>query len=301
MNKKAILTILSFVVMTAIHAQTDKINLWQGDAPLNKKGVTVAEVNNKYRISKVTVPQLYHFAAKSNGETLKPAIIILPGGGYVKEAFDHEGIWVAQWFAERGYEAFVLKYRLPDRELVDSAAYVPLMDAQQAVWLVRSKASEWGVDPQKVGIIGFSAGGHLASCVSTMFNTPVNKQLKAGDSRPDFSILLYPVISMEDGLVNIDSRDALLGANPTPELINAFSTQLLVTAQAPPALLVHANDDKLVNVRHSDLYAKALNKAGGSATKIVLPNGGHGFGFDPQRPVAYWTNYLETWLNVNVK
>jgi acetyl esterase/lipase len=301
MIKKAFFTILSFAVMTAMYGQTGQINLWQDDAPFNKKGVTVAEVNKESRISKVTVPQLYHFPANASDGSLKPAIVIVPGGGYAREAFDHEGVWVARWFNQHGYEAFVLKYRLPDRSLVDSAAYVPLMDAQQAIYLVRSRAGEWGLDTARIGIIGFSAGGHLASCVSTLFKTPVNKDLKPADVRPSFSILMYPVISMEKGLVHQGSKDNLLGINPKPELVEYFSTHKQVSAQTPVTLLVHAIDDKAVPSQNSDYYCKALYKAGVQGTKVILPTGGHGFGFDPQRPIAYWTSYLETWLKVNVK
>ncbi|MFT3740559.1 MAG: alpha/beta hydrolase [Breznakibacter sp.] len=283
-------------------AQTQRIALYEGEVPFNKPGVTVTEVNENNRISRVSKPELYHFAVKVNKkDELKPAIVIVPGGGYAREAFDHEGLMAAQWFSERGYEAFVLKYRLPDRDIVENASNVPLMDGQQAIYLVRSRAREFGVDPSKVGIIGFSAGGHLASTVSTLFAKPVNPTLAQADVRPDFSILMYPVISMDTVLTHRGSRENLLGKNPTQEAVNYYSTQNQVSAQTPVTLMVHAIDDGAVPVGNTDVYANNLFKAGGKVSKVILPIGGHGFGFDPKRPVAYWTGYLETWLKANVK
>lgn len=283
-------------------AQTQRIALYEGEVPFNKPGVSVAEVNDNNRISKVSKPELYHFAVKGKKkEGLKPAVVIVPGGGYAREAFDHEGLMVAAWFNKRGYEAFVLKYRLPDRDIVENASNVPLMDGQQAIYLVRSRAGEFGVDPHKVGIIGFSAGGHLASTVSTMFAKPVNDKLASSDVRPDFSILMYPVISMDTVLTHRGSRDNLLGKKPTDEAVAYYSTQNQVSAQTPITLMVHSLDDGAVPVVNTDVYANNLFKAGGKVTKVILPIGGHGFGFDPKRPVAYWTGYLETWLRANVK
>jgi acetyl esterase/lipase len=298
-------TLIAMVMMAFTniigYGQTQKINLYNGEIPFNKPGVENKEVDENARISKVSVPQLYHFPVKAKKGALKPAIIIVPGGGYAREAFDHEGYMAAAWFNKQGYEAFVLKYRLPDRTIVDNAENVPLMDGQQAIYLVRSRAKEFGVDPTKVGIIGFSAGGHLASTVSTMFDKPINTQLTSADVRPDFSVLMYPVISMDSVLTHKGSRENLLGKNPTEEMVAYYSTQNRVSAQTPITLLVHSVDDGAVPVGNSDVYATNLVKAGGKVTKVILPIGGHGFGFDAKRPVAYWTGYLETWMKANVK
>jgi acetyl esterase/lipase len=293
---------MTLLINLSAFAQTQRIALYKDEIPFNKPGVSVVEVNENNRISKVSKPELYHFAVKTRKKDgLKPAIVIVPGGGYAREAFDHEGLMVAAWFNKHGYEAFVLKYRLPDSEIVENASNVPLMDGQQAIYLVRSRAKEFGVDPNKIGIIGFSAGGHLASTVSTMFTKPVNTALSAADVRPDFSILMYPVISMDSLLTHRGSRDNLLGKNPSNEVVAYYSTQNQVSAQTPITLMVHSLDDGAVPVGNTDVYANNLFKAGGKVTKVILPIGGHGFGFDPKRPVAFWTGYLDIWLKTNVK
>ena len=295
--EKLIIYLLAMVVYTSVYGQTEVINLWEGNAPFNKD-VQVKEVDENNRISKVTVPQLYHYAIES--DSLKPAIVIFPGGGYIREAIDHEGYMAAEWFNKQGFEAFVLKYRLPDEELVNNASYVPLMDGQQAMYLVRSNASKWNIDPTRIGVIGFSAGGHLASTVSTLFTEPVNKSLKSEEVRPDFSILMYPVISMEDAITHKGSKVNLLGEHPDVSLVEYFSTENQVSEKTPVTLMVHAINDGAVPVANSDRYANNLHAKGGSVTKIILPEGGHGFGFDPKRPVAYWTGYLKVWLKANI-
>ncbi|PZX17377.1 acetyl esterase/lipase [Breznakibacter xylanolyticus] len=291
--------LIFLAMMTTAWGQYRRIALWDGEVPGNKANVQVAEVNVNNRVSKVTRPELLHYKAVNGVDSLRPAIVIVPGGGYIREAIDHEGYLAAEWFARQGFEAFVLKYRLPDRELVNDAALVPLMDGQQAIYLVRSRAAEFGVDASRVGIIGFSAGGHLASSVSTMFSEPVNKQLKPADVRPDFSVLMYPVISMDTLVTHRGSRDNLLGKEPDEAMVARFSTDLQVSAQTPVTLMVHAIDDKAVPVANTERYAGNLFARGGNVTKVILPMGGHGFGFDPKRPVAYWTGYLKTWLEAN--
>lgn len=299
--KRYLTTLLLMALFATAHGQTERIALWEGNAPFNKADLKVEEVNDNNVISKVTHPELLHFPAAAVDGKLKPAIVILPGGGYYNEWFPHEGFMVAEWFVKQGYEAFVLKYRLPDRALVDNASFVPLMDGQQAIYLVRSRAERFGIDPNRIGIIGFSAGGHLAASVSTLFNEPVNPQLKPADVRPDFSVLVYPVISMDSTFTHMGSRENLLGKNPTDEQVAHFSIEKQISAQTPVTFLVHAIDDGLVPMKNSDVYADNLFAKGGKVTKVILPFGGHGFGFDTQRPIGYWTGYLKTWLNANVK
>lgn len=291
--------IVSLFLLSVINMYSQKqvINLWEGDAPFFK-GVEVKEQNVNHRISRVTVPQLYHYPVEGKKE--KTAVIIMPGGGYALEAFDHEGYMAAEWFNRLGIEAFVLKYRLPDDELFDNAAYVPLMDAQQAIYLVRSRAEAFNVDPKKIGVIGFSAGGHLAASASTLFTKPVDKQRVSHEIRPDFSILLYPVISMDTVCTHMGSRKNLIGETPAPELVNYFSLEKQVSEKTPVSLVIHSFDDMAVPVENTDRYAQNLIDCGGDVTKLVLPTGGHGFGFDDKRPVAYWTQYLSVWLKTNV-
>lgn len=296
---KHTLTALLLMVATTIFSQ-NPIKLWEGEAPFNKKGIAISEIKEGANISRVSVPRLYHYPAVPASEALKPAIVIVPGGGYAREAFDHEGTMVGEWFAARGFEAFVLKYRLPDEELTDNPTYVPLMDAQQAIYYVRSHAHLYNIDSGNIGIIGFSAGGHLAASASTLFNEPVNKALSSGDVRPDFSVLIYPVITMDAHNTHMGSRENLIGTNPDADLIEQFSLELQVTAQTPLTFILHSADDGAVPVINTEQYAQNLTQKGVAVTKIILPVGGHGFGFRTSGAVAYWTAYLDIWLKNNI-
>ncbi|MGQ1945916.1 alpha/beta hydrolase [Geofilum sp. OHC36d9] len=291
--------ILGMLMSATVYSQT-AINLWDGTAPFNKKGIQVQEINKNARISRVTVPQLFHYASQVKSAAQKPAIVIFPGGGYVREAFDHEGTKVAEWFSALGFDAFVVKYRLPDDDLFDNSCYVPLMDAQQAVYWVRKHAAQYGIDPHNIGVIGFSAGGHLAASASTLFGDPVNEALTTEDVRPDFSLLIYPVISMSDAYTHAGSKRNLIGDNPTDELTNHFSLENQVTETTPKTFMIHAFDDGSVPVANTEMYATNLAGKGVDVTKIIIPRGGHGFGFRTTGAAAYWTGYLETWLRANV-
>lgn len=272
------------------------IDLYPGAAPFNKTGIEVPESNENDRVSGVTRPQLYHYPAQDSSSGPRPAIIICPGGGYMRQAFGHEGTMVAQWMAERGFEAFILKYRLPDEDLFDRAHLVPLMDVQEAVHLVRSRADELGVVSSQIGVMGFSAGGHLAASAATLFTTPPNEQRSPEELRPDFSVLIYPVITMDTAYTHMGSRQNLIGRQPGEDLVQRFSLELQCSAQTPPTFILHAADDRAVPVQNTEAYAGGLQKHGVPFTKIILPEGGHGFGFRTEGPAAYWTSYLDTWL-----
>lgn len=242
------------------------------------------------------IPTLTVFLpAKTSGRV--PAIVIFPGGGYGMLAFEHEGINLARWFAERGVAAFVLRYRLP----VNGYRHpVPLHDAQRSLRLVRARAAEWNIDPAKVGIIGFSAGGHLASTVVTHFDAgsdtakdPVDRQ----SCRPDFGVLVYPVISLQEGITHSGSKLNLLGPDPDPTTVRSLSNETQVTPQTPPTLLVHSVDDGAVLIEHSLLMLAALQKAGIPSELHEYPTGGHGFGFgakDDHSP-AGWLDRVYDW------
>jgi acetyl esterase/lipase len=250
-------------------------------------------------ISNITKPELWWYQAKA--ETARPAIIICPGGGYRYEAYEHEGEQVAKWLSDIGYQAFVLKYRLPDENLFSDATYIPLADARQAVALVRKMAKSLSTNPEKVGIMGFSAGGHLAASASTLFNQEI-PYAKAGDLvRPDFSILIYPVISMTDELTHKGSREALLGNNPSQKLIDLFSLEKQVSEETPPTFILHAADDRAVPPGNTTTYAKALREKNVKVKEIILPEGGHGFGFRKESPAFEWTIHLSDWLHKTVK
>lgn len=249
------------------------------------------------RIRNVSEPTLTMYrpeASLANGT----AVVICPGGGYGLLAASHEGSDVAKMFASWGITAFVLKYRLPNSAIMVDKTIGPLQDAQRALQIVRQKAAGWGVDPSKIGIMGFSAGGHLAATASTHFSTPV---ITNGDIsvRPDFSILIYPVISFTDSLMHKGSRDNLLGADLSPARVLAYSNEKQVKADTPPAFLVHAGDDKTVPAGNSIAYYEALLRNKVPAELHLYQNGGHGFGMNNRTTTDQWTERLKNWLKAN--
>jgi acetyl esterase/lipase len=218
----------------------------------------------------------------------RAAVIILPGGTYRGVSIVKEGHDVARAFNEIGVTALVLKYRTPsERHMVDKTRG-PLQDAQQALRVVRDRADEWRIDRNRIGIVGFSAGGHLAATAATQFDQPV--------LRPDFLILVYPVISFTDELANKGSREQLLGAKPAPDLIKRYSNELNVTAHTPPTFLVHAADDASVPVGNSMRFAEALHAHHVAVELIVYPSGGHGFGLNNATTRDRWIDRCAQWL-----
>jgi acetyl esterase/lipase len=250
------------------------------------------------RISKVSVPEITVFRpAKSSGKNA--AVIICPGGGYAILAYNLEGTTVAHILNDWGVTAIVLKYRLPSDEIMKDKTIGPIQDAQRAIQYVRENAKELNIDPQKIGIMGFSAGGHLASTASTHFNKDYIDNPNHTSLRPDFSILGYPVISM-DGLAHSGSRDNLLGKNPSKEMITNFSNELQVTKDTPPTFLVLAGDDNGVNPENSIKYYEALLKNHVPAELHVYQNGGHGFGTRILEKNNNWMDVLRVWMAHNV-
>lgn len=251
--------LLALLALTASCFAAETLPLWPGDAP---------EGNGKFSDSskaKLTV----HLPAKPNGA----AIVICPGGGYGGLVTKGEGHGIAAWLNAHGIAGVVLEYRLPA-----GRPHVPLLDAQRAIRTVRANAYQWKIDPKKVGIIGFSAGGHLASTATVHFDLGEGKTtdpVARESSRPDFSILIYPVISMEEG-VHRGSKKNLMGENPAAGLPDYFSSQKHVKADTPPAFLAHAIDDKVVPIENSRMFHEAQKKAGLPTRLIELPNGGHG-------------------------
>ena len=225
-----------------------------------------------------------------------PAVIVCPGGGYVNLASNHEGRQVASYLNSLGIAAFVLRSRLGPRYHHP----IELGDAQRAIRTVRAHASEWRIDPARIGIMGFSAGGHLAMSASTLFDTgnpnapdPIDR---AG-SRPDFTVLGYPVISMTEPWTHLGSKNNLLGANPDPELTRMLSGELAVTKQTPPTFLFHTNADTAVPSENSVYYYLALRKAGIPAEMHIFEKGPHGVGLANDDPaLSEWSKLLANWL-----
>lgn len=248
--------------------------------------------------SQVSVPTLSIFIPKESKPN-KTAVIICPGGGYSHLAFDKEGTKVAEWFNSLGIAAFVLKYRLPTDATMKNKNVGPLQDAQEAIRYVRLNASKWNIDPKKVGILGFSAGGHLAATASTHYDDKVYESAFKVSARPDFSLLIYPVISMENEITHKGSQTNLLGNNPSQELIDSFSNEKKVTSQTPPTFLIHTTDDTVVMPENSINYYLALKKNGVTAELHLYEKGGHGFGLGVNDTSKFWTRDCAEWLKVN--
>jgi acetyl esterase/lipase len=249
-------------------------------------------------ISKISRPSITLFLPpkeKANGT----AVIICPGGGYWVEAAGHEGADVAKKFNEMGITAILLKYRIPDEHTMINREIGPLQDAQQAIKTVREHAREWHINPSRIGIMGFSAGGHLASPAGTHFNQAVIANPNHSSLRPDFMLLIYPVISFQDSSGHIGSRDQLLGKNPSQEKKDYYSGELQVTDQTPPTFLVHASDDTGVNPDNSILFYQALLKHKIPAELHLYQSSGHGFGMHLHNTKEQWMERCENWLDAN--
>jgi acetyl esterase/lipase len=222
------------------------------------------------------------------------AVIIFPGGAYAFLAFDEEGTKIAEAFKAKGVTAFVVKYRLPSDATMRDKSMGPLQDAQQAIKLVRMNAAEWGVDKNKIGIAGYSAGGHLASTLGTHSGKSYIPNKENTDLRPDFMILVYPVISMNKDLTHVGSKVNLIGDNPTPEKIAFFSNEEWVNNNTPPAYITHTNDDMVVSVNNSVAFYQAMLKGGIPAELHLFPTGNHGF--TQRLPVYEWLDPMIWWM-----
>jgi acetyl esterase/lipase len=240
-------------------------------------------------IQKIAVPTLtvYHPAKIAHRGA---AMVVCPGGGYTYVAIDKEGYALGRYFSELGITVAVLKYRLPDPETTKDGLPLSQQDALAAVQLVRARAKDWGVDPQRIGILGGSAGGHLAGSVGVLGEA-------ANGSRPDFVALLYPVVCMEGPYVHKGSRTKLLGPSPSPERLAEFSLEKRARADMPPYFFVHAKDDRGVPMQNSQLFAAALKEKGVPAEVLIVETGGHGFGLGRDAESGRWKDAFLAWLD----
>ena len=245
-------------------------------------------------ISKVSIPT-YQFFSAGTGDGIKPCVVICPGGGYGILAASHEGTDVAKYFNSIGIHAVVLKYRIPSSTHQKEKMLAPLQDAQRAIYLVRKNAKKWGVDPGKVGVMGFSAGGHLASTLGVHYDDPKIKIKRSISLRPDFQLLIYPVISFSE-FGHMGSRNNLLGPDTTAQNISYFSNELHVNSNTPPAFLVHAKDDGAVPVKNSTVYSQKLKENGVEAEVFLYEEGGHGFGMNNTTSALKWTDSMKAWF-----
>jgi acetyl esterase/lipase len=223
------------------------------------------------------------------------AVVVIPGGGYGVVVYQGEGVGTAKALVQKGMAAFVLKYRLPSDSIMVDKTIGPLQDAQQAIKRVREGAAQWGIDPGKIGIMGFSAGGHLASTEATHFEKALIDNSQNTSLRPDFQVLVYPVISLRDSLAHRGSRDNLLGKNPSQQSIELYSNELQVRANTPPTYLTHSADDKVVDVDNSIVYFEKLRHQKIPVEMHIYPKGDHGFIF--RQPS--WIDPLFDWMKRN--
>jgi len=289
-----------FMLTGNLFGQSKVISLWNGKVPgaiqNGSYTQTVDSSNHWIKMRFITEPTLDVYPAPVEKAT-GTAVIICPGGGYWGLAVAHEGAAVAQWLNGLGITAFVLKYRLPSVDIMVDKSVGPMQDGQQAIRLVRQHAKEWGIYPDKIGIMGFSAGGHLASTLSTHFHEKVYEPAIAVSARPDFSLLIYPVISMEKDITHMGSRTNLLGENPTSDQVKRFSNEQQVTGETPPAFLVHSMDDGAVPVRNSMLYASAMADHHVACELHVYQTGGHGYGLGrSENTESSWPDACRKWL-----
>ena len=270
----------------------EKINLYPNGVP-NSKPSSVTETGAERGLYKgITNPTLeYIKPEKPNGT----AIIVIAGGGYGVIVYNGEGLNTAKSLAEKGISAFVLKYRLPSDEIMPDKKIGPLQDVQQSIKYLRENADKYGIDKNKIGIMGFSAGGHLASTAATHFEKSYIENVQNTNLRPDFQILVYPVITMQDALTHGGSRDALIGKNPLQEDKDLFSNELQVKANTPMTWLTHAADDKVVDVDNSISYFEQLRKNRVEVEMHIFPKGDHGFIFRQKG----WMTPLFDWMERN--
>ena len=300
---KQLITITAFIfcsiLVNNINAQNQVLKVWpdgipgsiQNESYLEKPTVTNGIVS---RYEKVTDPSLTVFlpaAEKATGT----AVLICPGGGYTALAFDHEGFAIARWLNDNGIAGIILKYRLPSDLIMKDKSVGPLQDAQEAIRIIRRRAAEWKINPRKVGVIGFSAGGHLASTLSTHFSEKVYDVKDTTGARPDFSLLIYPVISFDASFTHMGSRNNLIGKDPSDDAIKRFSNEMQISVRTPPAFIVHSADDNVVPVKNSLVYFEGLVKNKIPAEMHVFQKGGHGYG------LAVNTSTQSSWPELCIK
>jgi acetyl esterase/lipase len=299
MKSYCLILLLSAIGMfTYAQGTAPVIPLYPDGIPNSKPTpATYIEKNDGDHASVVSIPTMIPFFPEK-GNANGAAVIICPGGGYGGLAIDKEGYAVAKEFNKIGVAAFVLKYRLPSDLIMVDKTVGPLQDAQTAIMVIRKNAAAWGVNPARIGIMGFSAGGHLASTAGTHFDRSVIDN-KAISVRPDFMLLLYPVVTFENDYVNKGSRDKLVGLTPTPDQITLYSNEKQITANTPPAFLVHAGDDKVVPVQNSTQFYDALLKAKVKTEMHLFQAGGHGFGLKNPTSKARWFDWCRDWMDAN--
>lgn len=285
--------------MTPLDAQNGtEMPLYPGAVPNSVPFENLEKTEiNQWGVSFTTATSVPTLTPYLPEKPLGPAVVVCPGGGYIGTAGDHEGRQVAELLRDAGIAAFVLKYRIPDDRWCSDKSLAPLQDAQQAIRLVRKNAGKWRINPAQIGIIGFSAGGHLAASAAVHAGFKADPTVRDSVSvRPDFVALIYAVVSFSDSLCHSGSRDNLLGKEAGPDRIRFFSNELQVGPQSPPAFLVHAGDDGAVPVENSIAYYQACLKNKIPAEMHLYAGGGHGFGLVNPTSDDRWADRLLNWI-----
>ncbi|MCL3782164.1 alpha/beta hydrolase [Prolixibacteraceae bacterium JC049] len=292
--KRVRLLIIGLIFTYSVKSQDLVIDVKYANTPEDNEIAKQEQVLENNSVVNVSKAQLYVWLPKQD-YTNAPAMIICPGGGYSSESMKSEGHDFAQWLNERGIVGIVLKYRLPNQHPM-----VPLEDIKNAMRQVRETAKEWKVNPNKIGVAGFSAGGHLASSLATHFD--FGKRNSTNDfekisCRPDFALLVYPVISMKVGITHQGSRNQLIGESGEASMINYFSNELHVKRRTPPTFLVHADNDRSVTPENSILFYQQLKRRMIPAELHIFRSGGHGFGMKKlNKPIDKWPDLFMDWL-----
>tara|TARA_B100000963_G_scaffold35979_1_gene26937 strand:+ start:1552 stop:2484 length:933 start_codon:yes stop_codon:yes gene_type:complete len=284
-------------------AQEKKISLYPEGVACENNLKEEVEYDSSGRIfKKVVNPEIWYYpSSKAPKNKKKAAVLVIPGGGYWGLWFDKEGVDVAKWLNTLGVSAFVLKHRVPHWESNDCRSKVALLDAQRAIRIIRANSGKWEISQNKIGVLGFSAGGHLASSLSTHHDNGLdlsNIEIDKTSSRPDYSILVYPVITMKPPYAHMGSRKNLLGEIPNEEHVNYFSNELQVRDDTPPAILFHTDQDKAVPAENSIKYYLSLRKYNIPAELHIWQSGAHGLGLakDDGLPFKDWPKTCEQWM-----
>ncbi len=291
-----------FLCQFTAYTQKDVIPLYPEGVKCGNDLPAVTNYDGTGRIfKKVVDPEIWYYPSEKKNST-QTAILVIPGGGYWGLWFDHEGVKVAKWLNGLGISAFVLKHRVPHWESEDCRSKVALSDAQRAMRIIRANSKKWDINPDKIGVLGFSAGGHLASTLSTHHDNGLDKSeimIDKTSSRPDFSVLIYPVITMQDTpYTNMGTRDNLLGKTPSDDSLRYFSNELQVKEDTPPAILIHTDEDKVVPPENSINYYMALRKFNIPAALHIWEGGSHGLGLAKNYDMAFknWPETVKNWM-----
>lgn len=296
-----LLTII-FVTIFSFYSNAQEVfKLWPKEIPFSNGTIGEEEFTDRGHVRNIQDPTITVYLPEKEKAT-GAAVVICPGGGYWLLAINHEGYDVAKWFNELGVAGIVVKNRLPTSDNITNKSEVAMTDAKRAIRMVRANAESWGIDEDKIGIMGFSAGGHLASTVGTHYDYGVldeEDQIQHYSSRPDFMILMYPVINMYEDFMHSGSMRNLLGENPSKDQMLRFSNDMMVTEDTPPTILIHSTDDKGVPVENSIRFYQALVKNGVSAELHLFNSGGHGYGLGRNDGTSHnlWPEVCKKWMD----